>query len=212
MPTAAPPPDASTDHGPATGRWSRRFDVSPDLYFQQCTACACRETNVCEAWETRRRAAPCGSHDLFCDCERCAALPEKPAWMRTPQALLAMAERVVVAGSEDALALSWEMHGFAHKKMGAHLAASKSYTKAAKHLGDEGNVENKARMLHKVQEEETKAKAAAEAEAARMAPIMAAREAAANAAMEALLAEEEQEKAAAAKPRKGKGKGKGRKK
>ena len=57
------------------------------------------------------------------------------------------------------------------------------------------------------------AKAAAEVEAARMAPIMAEREAAADAAMEALLAEEEQENAATAKSRKGKvKKGKGQKK
>jgi hypothetical protein len=61
----------------------------------------------------------------------------------------------------------------------------------------------------KVAREQAVAKAAAEAEAARMAPIMAAREAVANAAMEALLAEEEQEKAAA-KPRNGRARGRGR--
>ena len=42
---------------------------------------------VREAWDTRWRAAPCGTKYPFCDCERCAALPEKPAWMASPQAV-----------------------------------------------------------------------------------------------------------------------------
>ena len=56
---------------------------------------------VGEAWDSRRRAAPCGSTDIFCGCERCAALPEKPAWMASPEALVAMAERLVAAAPED---------------------------------------------------------------------------------------------------------------
>ena len=47
------------------------------------------------AWNARLRAAPCGTPNLFCDCERCAALPEPRAWMASPQALVAMADRVV---------------------------------------------------------------------------------------------------------------------
>jgi hypothetical protein len=134
--------------------------------------------------------------------------------MATPQALVAMADRVVAAAPGDAL--SWKMHASAHLNTKSWPAASKSFAKAARLYGDEGNESSKAVMLRNAQAAreyaEEDAKAAAEAEAARMAPIMAAREAAANAAMEALLAEEEQEKAAA-KPRKpGKGKGKGRRK
>jgi hypothetical protein len=47
------------------------------------------------AWDKRSRGAPCGSDDIFCGCERCAALPEPRAWMASPQALVAMADRVV---------------------------------------------------------------------------------------------------------------------
>ena len=167
---------------------------------------------VHHAWDARRRAAPCGSYNLFCDCERCAALPAKPAWMATPQALLAMSERMVAARPGDAM--SWDMHATAHWDTKSWLTASKSFAKAARLFGDEGNELNKAEMLgnaEKFREKaEAEAKAAAKAEVARMAPIMAAREAAANAAMEALLAEEEQEKAAASRNAKGKVKPKGR--
>ena len=84
---------------------------------------------------------------------------------------------------------------------------------AWKIYGDGGDAERKAAALKNAQicrdNAEAKAKAAAAAEAARMAPIMAAREAAADAAMKELLAEEEQEQeAAAAKARKKKNKGK----
>jgi hypothetical protein len=116
-----------------------------------------------------------------------------------------MSERVVAAWPEDAE--PWEMHAFAHWYTRSWPAAPKSFAKAARLFGDEGNERSKATMLRNAQTAreiaEAEAKAAGEAEAARMAPIMAAREAAADAAMEALLAEEEQEKAAApAKPRK----------
>jgi hypothetical protein len=126
--------------------------------------------------------------------------------MASPEALVATAERVVAALPEEAM--SWRMHASAHSEMKSWPAASKSFAKAARLSGDEGDESSKAVMLRNAQtareNAEAVAKAAGEAEAARMAPIMAAREAAADAAMEALLAEEEQEKAVApAKPRKG---------
>ena len=120
--------------------------------------------------------------------------------MASPEALVAMAERVVAARPEEAI--SWRMHSNAHWDIADWSTASKSYTKAARLYGNKGDADAKSVMLRNAQRcreyAESDAKAAAEAEAARMAPIMAAREAAANAAMEALLAEEEQEKAAAA--------------
>ena len=160
------------------------------------------------------QAVPCGTQDVFCDCERCVALPEKPTWMASPEAAVAMAERVVAARREDAR--TWQMHASAHDDNEDWSTASKSFTKAAKLYGDGGDAVSNATMLENAKRcratAEAIAKAAAEAEAARMAPIMAAREAAANAAMEALLAEEEQEKAAAAaKAGKSKRKKKGRK-
>ena len=166
------------------------------------------------AWDQRSRAAPCGSNYAMCGSECCAALPAKPAWMASPQALVAMAERVVAARPGNAM--SWDMHASAHRNIQSWPTTSKSYAKAARLYGDDGDEPNKVEMLGIAAREyaEEDAKAAAEAEAARMAPIMAARVAAADAAREALLAEEEQEKAAAAatkrKPSKGKGKGKGK--
>jgi hypothetical protein len=188
------------------------------------------------AWESRRCAAPCRSLAIFCGCERCAALPAKPAWMATPEALLAMSERVVAAAPGKGK--HWKMHASAHWHTKSWPTASKSYAKAARLFGDQGNESGKAAMLGNAQaareyaEAEAEAAAAAEDElnkatmlaaetfrkkaeaeaneaAEAEAAHMAAREAAANAAMEALLAEEAQEKAAAApvKPRKGKGKG-----
>ena len=162
------------------------------------------------AWDSRRHAAPCGTYYLFCGCERCAALPEPRAWMATPHALVAMADRVVAALPGDAE--SWRMHASAHWDIESWPAASKSYVKAAGIYSDEGNEHGQAVNLQNAQaareNAEAEAKATAEAEAARMA----AREAAANAAMEALLAEEEQEKAAAKSRKQGKVKGKGRRK
>ena len=87
---------------------------------------------VAQAWDMRRQAAPCGSKDIFCDCERCAVLPEKPAWMRSPQALVAMAERVVAAEREDGDA--WRMHAAAYTYI-----ASKSWLQAANMFGDKGD-------------------------------------------------------------------------
>jgi colicin import membrane protein len=146
--------------------------------------------------------------------------------MATPEALVAMAERVVAALPGDTM--SWTMHASAHFHMESWSSASKSFAKVARLDGDEGNAAGRAAMLENAEKcrmkaeaeakavaknaqaahehAEAEAKAAAEVEAARMAPIMAAREAAADAAMEALLAEEEHEKAAGAataKPRKG---------
>ena len=95
------------------------------------------------AWEARGHAAPCGSFNLSCGCQRCAALPEKAAWMRSRQALVATAERVVAAKPEDPVA--WEMHGAAH--WGTDWStASKSCMKAAKLFGECGDVGNKARL------------------------------------------------------------------
>jgi hypothetical protein len=82
------------------------------------------------------------------------------------------------------------MHAFAHWYTESLPSASKSFAKAARLCGDQGNESGKAGMLRNAEKcrkkAEAEAKAAAEAEAVRMA----AREAAANAAMEALLAEE----------------------
>lgn len=97
------------------------------------------------AWDARRLAAPCGANTTFCDCERCAALPKKPAWMRSPEALLAMAERVVTANPESANA--WNMHASAHVDIGDCSTASKSYMKAGKLFGDGGDAERKADSL-----------------------------------------------------------------
>lgn len=166
---------------------------------------------MAQALGARCPAAPCGTNYIFCDCERCVALPEKLAWMRSPQSVVAMAERAVAAAPDNKM--TWRMLAFAHWGFD-WSTASKHFTKAGKLYGYDSF--QKEKMLTNAllcnAFAEVVAKTAAEAEAARMAPIMAAREAAANAAAEALLAEEEQEKAvAAAKPRKGKGKGKGRK-
>ena len=99
---------------------------------------------VVQAWDARRLAAPCGSRSLFCECERCAALPEKPAWMRSPQAVAAMAERVVAAWPEDASA--WCMHGKAHWGIDWSVA-SKGYMKAGKMFGEQGHATHKAECL-----------------------------------------------------------------
>ena len=72
---------------------------------------------------------------MFCDCKLCAAMPETPAWMRSPEALLAMAERVVAAVPGEAK--SWKMHGAAYVGIGDNSTASKSYMKAAKLEGDD---------------------------------------------------------------------------
>jgi len=84
---------------------------------------------ACQACVTRERAVTCGSSDIFCGCESCAALPEKPEWMRSPEDLVAMAKLVVMAAPESAL--SWRMHAGAHMGIGDHATASKSYAKAA---------------------------------------------------------------------------------
>ena len=104
------------------------------------------------AWEARRDATPCGSRDIFCDCQRCAALPEKAAWMRSRQALVATAERVVAAMPEEATA--WEMHGTRPMRHGGTdwSTASKSFMRAAKFSGESGDailpwcMEGKARL------------------------------------------------------------------
>ena len=160
-----------------------------------------------------RELAACGSTNAFCECDACAALPEKPEWMASPQALVATAKRGVAIRPDFADA--WRMHGSAHELSGDLSAAARSFTTAARLFGDKGDDVWKSLSLNSAQHcrdrAEAVAKAAAEAEAVRMAPIMAAREAAADAAMEALLAEEAKEKEAA-KPRKGNGKAKGRRK
>ena len=121
------------------------------------------------AWESRRCAAPCRSLAIFCGCERCAALPAKPAWMATPEALLAMSERVVAAAPGKGK--HWKMHASAHWHTKSWPTASKSYAKAARLFGDQGNESGKAAMLGNAQDArdkaEAEAKAAAEAEAAR---------------------------------------------
>ena len=146
--------------------------------------------------------------NIFCNCERCAALPALPAWMATPQAVLAMAERVVAAWPGDAEA--WTMHAFAHCYTEDWSTALKSFAKAARLHGEKGDEPGKAKLLRNAELSREKAEAEAKAATAEEAARMAAREAAANAAMEVLLAEEEQEKAAASRNAKGKVKPKGR--
>jgi tetratricopeptide (TPR) repeat protein len=99
---------------------------------------------VVQAWDARRLAAPCGSRSLFCECERCAALPEKPAWMSSPQAVAAMAERVVAALPEETGA--WRMHGYTHWRFDWSVAA-KSCMKAGKMFGEQGHATHKAECL-----------------------------------------------------------------
>ena len=95
------------------------------------------------AYVARRSSGPCGSNNLFCGCPRCAALPEKAAWMASPEAVVATAERVVAAIPEEPTA--WDMHGMAH--CGTDWStASKSFVKAAKLSVESGDVEGKARF------------------------------------------------------------------
>ena len=72
-------------------------------------------------WDSRRRATPCGTYNLFCGCERCAALPEPPVWMASPEALAGMVKRVVAARPGGGM--SWEMHlrALAHEKLAHRL-------------------------------------------------------------------------------------------
>ena len=81
----------------------------------------------------RERAAPCGATDSFCGCRRCAALPAKPDWMETREALVTMAKLVLMAAPEHPL--SWRMHADAHVGIGDHVTASKSYVQAGKLSG-----------------------------------------------------------------------------
>ena len=76
---------------------------------------------------------------------RCAAPPEKPAWMSSPQAVVVTAERVVAAWPEDGC--SWMMHADAHNGIGDWSTASKSWMKAGKFYGKEGEAERKAKAL-----------------------------------------------------------------
>ena len=97
----------------------------------------CWARSVAQAWDTARCAAPCGSNDLFCGCALCTELPAKPAWMHSPQALAAIADRVVAAWSEDAL--PWNMHAAAQYGIADYFTAAQSFKKAAKRFGDDGD-------------------------------------------------------------------------
>ena len=123
--------------------------------------------------------------------------------------MLVMADRLVAAMPGDAK--SWRMHASAHSSNIQNWpAASRSCVKAARLFGDHGNDSSKAVMQNAAEQFRKKAEAEAKAAVTAEAAHMAAREAAANAAMEALLAEEEHEKVATAKSGKGKvKKGKG---
>ena len=103
-----------------------------------------------QAWDTRRRAQPCNSDDLFCGCKRCAALPEKPEWMSSPQTVAPIAERVVAAQPQDAAA--WWMHAKVNHEIRDWCTASKSYMKAGKLFGDRGQPEEREECLRAAKE------------------------------------------------------------
>lgn len=88
--------------------------------------------SVCAAWAARRRAAPCRSSNIFCECERCASLPEKPWWMSSLAALSAMALHVVTAAPSPS---AWRMHAITHEELGEWAAAARSWKRAAKICG-----------------------------------------------------------------------------
>jgi hypothetical protein len=72
------------------------------------------DPSVIQAHSARRTAAPCGFNNIFCDCQRCAVLPEKPAWIASPEAVVATADRVVVVAVIPEEPTACEMHGNAH--------------------------------------------------------------------------------------------------
>jgi hypothetical protein len=94
---------------------------------------------VAQAWACRCVGATCGSHDMFCGCESCAALPERVVWMRSRQSLAAMAVRAVTAAPDDVQA--WRMHARVHKETGDMQTAAQGYVRAAKLSGEKGDVE-----------------------------------------------------------------------
>ena len=189
-------------------------------------------TCIHSAWEAREHMAWHGDEgdigDIFCDCERCAALPERPEWMRNAQATLSVhtfcsllcshvpahtpqrfsetVERVIAAKPGDPS--SWEMHGAGRHAIGDYVGAARSYSRAAQMYLGEDDTRFRDNCLAKAKDCRRAAKRVQERQAARekerMAPIMAEREAAADAAMKELLAEEE---AAPAKAKKKKNKG-----
>jgi hypothetical protein len=110
---------------------------------------------VVAACNMRRRAVPCGLHSgdgsIFCQCERCAELPERPMWMWSPHALLQVAKQVVAATPEDApledRAAAWRMHAQALFDFEDFPKASDSFTKAGKLFGDGGHATHTAECL-----------------------------------------------------------------
>ena len=87
---------------------------------------------VSQAWESRRLAAPCGCKDLFCDCDRCAALPERPWWMNSLSALKTTALHVATAAPSPS---AWRMHAIVHEELGDWATAARSWKCAAKICG-----------------------------------------------------------------------------
>jgi cytochrome c-type biogenesis protein CcmH/NrfG len=90
---------------------------------------------ACQAWDAREHAVSCASGGsfsmkatIFCECETCAELPEKPDWMSSPEELAAMSNLVILAAPDSAV--SWNMHAGAHLAIGDHATASKSYMRA----------------------------------------------------------------------------------
>ena len=128
---------------------SRDFLRASEAYLDAVQRCA-PDTNfwaicVTLTWGTRGHAAPCGSGDPSCDCEECAALPETPAWMRSPQLLVAMAVRVVAADPNNPRA--WSMHAMAHDRLGDWSTAARSHMRVAKLYGDLGSAPDKEIFL-----------------------------------------------------------------
>ena len=94
---------------------------------------------ICKALE--RLAS---DHTFACTCGDCVRL--KPAWMTSPQSLVAVADRVVAAAELSPVA--WEVHAQAHDEIDDLSTALKSYRKAGKLYAVVGNTARKERVLH----------------------------------------------------------------
>ena len=63
--------------------------------------------------------AKCPKNSLFCECEGCKALPERPEWMRTPEDVVNMAARLVKIVPDQYSV--WDMYGVAHWDLAATM-------------------------------------------------------------------------------------------
>lgn len=89
---------------------------------------AARAGTMYQAWMARAKATPCGSRDVFCECDACASLPDKPVWMCTKDVLLETANRaILVSRDDDAL---WFMRA-SLLQANDKRAAAESFTRAS---------------------------------------------------------------------------------